>query len=88
MKYYDLVEKLGRSGFFDLASVVQLMGGRRETIRMQLYRWCRRGKLLSLRRGMYAFPEAISSVAVNPTELANSLYRQWCFGHFMKAKHL
>jgi len=74
MKYYDLVKMLGSEGFFDLASVVQLTDERRESIRMQLYRWCKAGKLLSLRRGMYAFPEAVSSVEVNPAELANKLY--------------
>jgi predicted transcriptional regulator of viral defense system len=74
MKYYDLVEMLGREGFFDLASVVQLAGGRRESIRMQLYRWCKAGKLLSLRRGMYAFPGTGNSVSINPAELANKLY--------------
>ena len=74
MKYYDLVEMLGREGFFDLASVVQLTGQRRESIRMQLYRWCKAGKLLPLRRGMYAFPEGGGSVSINPAELANKLY--------------
>ena len=74
MKYSDLVKMLGREGFFYLASVVQLAGERRESIRMQLYRWCKAGKLLSLRRGMYAFPETGNSVRINPAELANKLY--------------
>ena len=88
MKYYDLVEMLGKEGFFDLASVVQLAGGRRESIRMQLYRWCKAGKLLSLRRGMYAFPEVGGSAAINPAELANKLYRPsyistyWAMGFY------
>ena len=74
MTYYDLVEMLGRQGFFDLASLVQLTGERRESIGMQLYRWCKAGKLLSLRRGMYAFPESCHAAIVNPAELANKLY--------------
>jgi len=74
MKYYDLVEMFGREGFFDLASVVQLAGERRESIRVQLYRWRQAGKLVSLRRGMYAFPESVGSGSVNPAELANRLY--------------
>ncbi|MBL7219608.1 MAG: hypothetical protein ISS69_05815 [Phycisphaerae bacterium] len=88
MKYYDLVEMLGKEGFFDLASVVQLTDERRESIRMQLYRWCKAGKLLSLRRGMYAFPEACRSVSINPAELANQLYRpsyistHWAMGFY------
>lgn len=88
MKYYDLVEMLGSEGFFDLASVVQLTGERRESIRMQLYRWCKAGKLLSLRRGMYAFPKACVLFEINPAELANKLYRPsyistyWALGFY------
>ena len=74
MKYRDLVEILVKQGFFDLASVVQLTGERRETIRVQLSRWCKSGKLLSLRRGMYAFPETSMSTRINPALLANRLY--------------
>ncbi len=74
MKYEDLTVMLGAQGFFDLASVVQLTAERRESIRIQLSRWCRSGKLISLRRGMYAFPEVGTAVRVNPAVLANSLY--------------
>lgn len=88
MKYYDLIEMLGKEGYFDLASLVQLTGERRESIRMQLYRWCKDGKLLPLRRGMYAFPEFCNQAAVNPAELANNLYRPsyistyWAMGYY------
>ena len=74
MKYRDLLEMLGNQGFFDLASVTQLTGERRETIRIQLSRWCKNGKLISLRRGMYAFPEIGNAVKINPALLANRLY--------------
>ena len=88
MTHYDLVEMLGKQGFFDLASVVQLTGERRESIRMQLYRWCKAGKLLPLRRGMYAFPESSNLPVINPAELANNLYRPsylstyWAMGYY------
>jgi predicted transcriptional regulator of viral defense system len=88
MKYHDLVKILGQEGFFDLASVVQLTGERRDSIRMQLHRWCKDGKLLALRRGMYAFPEIGGSHAVNPAELANKLYKPsyistyWAMGYY------
>jgi predicted transcriptional regulator of viral defense system len=74
MKYEELTKLLGKQGFFDLASVVQLTGERRGSIRVQLSRWCRSGKLISLRRGMYAFPEVGTAVSVNRSVLANSLY--------------
>jgi predicted transcriptional regulator of viral defense system len=74
MKYDELTKLLGKQGFFDLASVIQLTGERRESIRVQLSRWCRSGKLISLRRGMYAFPEVGTAVSVNRAVLANRLY--------------
>ncbi len=74
MKYGDLTELLGKQGFFDLASVVQLSGERRETLRIQLSRWCQSGKLCPLRRGMYAFPEKGAAVRINPALLANRMY--------------
>ena len=88
MNYESLLHKLGGQGFFDLASVVQLSEERRETIQMQLYRWCRNGKLISLRRGMYAFPEPYVARPVNPAELANHLYKpsylstHWALGYY------
>ncbi len=74
MKYSCLIALLGKEGFFDLASVIQLTGERRDTIRVQLSRWCRSGKLIPLRRGMYAFPEVGTAVTINRAALANSLY--------------
>lgn len=88
MKYYDLVNMLGKEGFFDLATVVQLTRQRRESLRMQLYRWCRAGKLIKLRRGMYAFPEGVVGARVNPALLANKLYgpsyisTRWAMGFY------
>ena len=74
MRYERLLELLGDQVFFDLASVVQLAGEKRESIRIQLYRWIRTGKLLRLRRGMYAFPENYRRREMNHAELANWLY--------------
>jgi len=88
MKYIDLLEKLGKQGFFDLATVVQLTGERRASIRIQLSRWRRSGKLISLRRGMYAFPEIGTAGSINRALLANSLYRPsylstyWALGFY------
>lgn len=88
MKYEKLVEILGEEGVFDLASVVQLTGERRESIRMQLHRFCRDGKLTSLRRGMYAFTGAGVKADIDPALLANKLYcpsyisTLWAMGYY------
>jgi predicted transcriptional regulator of viral defense system len=88
MNYGTLLNSLGKQGFFDLASVVQLSNDKRETIRTQLYRWCQSGKLIGLRRGMYAFSEAYSKAPLHAAELANHLYHpsyistQWAMSFY------
>lgn len=88
MKYDNLVNILGMQGWFDLSTIVQLSGERRDSLRIQLYRWCKSGKLLPLRRGMYAFPDRYSGRKINPAELANKLYTPsylssyWALGYY------
>jgi len=88
MRYQKLIEILGKEGIFDLASVVQLTGERRESIRMQLHRFCKDGKLTSLRRGMYAFTGAGVKADIDPVLLASKLYfpsyisTLWAMGYY------
>jgi predicted transcriptional regulator of viral defense system len=88
MKIEELIRLFGKQPCFDLASVVQLCGGCRETVRTELYRWCKAGKILHLRRGMYAFGSDYRKTEVNPAELANLLYfpaylsSAWALGFF------
>ena len=88
MKYEFLLERLGKQGFFDLATLVQITDERRKSIQMQLSRWCRNGKLIPLRRGMYAIPEPYHPRPVNPAALANHLYTPsyislfWALGYY------
>lgn len=74
MKFDHFISMLSDLPFFDLAMVVQLSGEPREKIRVQLYRWCKDGKVLSLRRGMYTLADRYRHVSVHPAELANQLY--------------
>lgn len=88
MKYDDLVNAVANQGFFDLATVALLSGEKRKSIRVQLSRWCKAGKLISLRRGMYAFPQTGIFAKINPALLANSLYAPsylscvWALGYY------
>jgi len=75
MKFNDLIVIIGKQPFFDLATVVQLSGDKKETVKAQLYRWAKAGKIVSLRRGMYAFADVYSQRPLNLAELANQLYR-------------
>lgn len=88
MTHQEMLTLLGGQSFFDLAMAVQLSGEDRANLRTQLYRWVKQGKLLSLRRGMYAWPEPYRRVPLNPAELANALQRPsylsgiWALGYY------
>lgn len=74
MRFDELLRLTGRLPWFDLATVVQLAGGRRQTLTNQLCRWAQAGKLLPLRRGMYAIAAPYRQAALQPAALANALY--------------
>jgi predicted transcriptional regulator of viral defense system len=75
MKFETLLSLVRSLPCFDLATVVQLTGDRRESVIHQLYRFSKAGKIIALRRGMYALAEPYRTVAVQPAELAGMLYR-------------
>jgi predicted transcriptional regulator of viral defense system len=86
MKFDDLLAMVAGQAYFDLATLVQLSGEQRPTLRTQISRWLKAGKLLPLRRGMYALAGRYRADAVNPAELANQIYRpsylslEWALG--------
>jgi len=88
MSFDSLVGLVAGQAFFDLATAVQLSGENRAGVRTQLSRWTKQGKLLSLRRGMYALADRYRKVPLNPAELANHLYRPsylsglWALGFY------
>ena len=88
MKLDRLVALVGDLPCFDLAALVQLAGEKRTTRRMQLYRWTAQGKLVALRRGMYALANPYRRTPINPAALANQLYHpsylslHWALGYY------
>ncbi len=90
MKYGELLAELGEYPFFDWAMVLQMFaeGSSRGDLRTQLSRWTKRGRLLSLRRGMYAWPKQYAKNPLNPAEVANVLCRPsylsglWALGYY------
>jgi predicted transcriptional regulator of viral defense system len=88
MRFDTFIEMLAARPFFDLATAVQLSGENRAQVRTQLYRWARAGKILPLRRGMYAFADRYRKAPINPAELSNHLYRpsylsgHWALGYY------
>jgi predicted transcriptional regulator of viral defense system len=88
MKYEALITLVRPYGWFDLATLVQMSSEPRQALQIQLSRWRKAGKLLPLRRGMYALPELYRSKPINPAELANGMYApsylslHWALGYY------
>lgn len=72
MRYDDFIDRFGQLPVIDLATMVQMTGEPRGTIRMQVSRWSRSGRLVPLRRGLYTLPERHGTP--NPALLANAIY--------------
>ncbi len=88
MTLNELIDRIGDQSWFDLATLVQLSQEDRGQLRVQLHRWAQAGKLLPLRRGMYALADRYRHAEVNPAKLANVLYRPsylsglWALGFY------
>ncbi|MBI4607073.1 MAG: hypothetical protein HY721_34345 [Planctomycetes bacterium] len=75
MRFERLLTLVGHLPFFDLPMLVQLSGARRATLRTQLHRWNLQGRIIPLRRALYALAPPHRRVEVHPAFLANQMYR-------------
>jgi predicted transcriptional regulator of viral defense system len=88
MKFDELLTLMDGQGWFDLATVVQLSGHPASGLVAQLHRWIKAGRLVSLRRGMYAFAEKYRRTPIHATQLANRIYApsylsiHWALGFY------
>ena len=88
MKLAEIVSATRTMPYFDLATIAHLSGEPRQSLRMQLSRLVRQGKVKSLRRGMYALGEPYRKVSPNPALLANRIYTpsylsfHWALGYY------
>ena len=88
MKFVDIVSATRNMPYFDLPTVAQLSGEPRQSLRMQLSRLIRQGKIKSLRRGMYVLGAPYRKVDPNPAILANRIYTpsylsfHWALGYY------
>ncbi len=74
MKFGNLLTLLGGQGWFDLATASQLSGQTGPGLVAQLHRWSKAGKLIPLRRGMYALSEEYRRTSIHPAQLANEIH--------------
>jgi len=88
MKFSELIAIAGNMPYFDLATIVQLSEEPRQSLRMQLSRLVKQGKIKSLRRGMYALGEPYRKINPNSAVLANWIYTpsylsfHWALGYY------
>ncbi len=75
MKFDRFIKEVGALPLFDLTLVVQVSGESKGHLLVQLHRWVRAGKVISLRRGLYTLAEAYRRASLSPLTLANALYR-------------
>lgn len=74
MKFDDLLERFNREACFDFASVALLFPEGDESVRTALYRFRKSGKLLELRRGLYAFADRYRKAPLPGPAVAGLLY--------------
>jgi len=74
MNFEKLLFMVGDQPCFELAMLTQLSDEKRESLRARLYQWRKSGKVLPLRRGMYAIAEPYRRTPVDPAQLSNLLY--------------
>jgi predicted transcriptional regulator of viral defense system len=74
MKFDCFVRLIGDLPWFDFATVLQLSGEPRASLRVRLYEWRKAGRLIALRRGMYMLAAPYRRVDLNPALLSNHLY--------------
>lgn len=74
MTYADVIRNFGAQGYFNLPKYLQLALTDKATTRVTLHRWIKQGKIIHLRRGVYALPEDIAKNPITLERAANAIY--------------
>lgn len=75
MKWDSFLELVHEFPLFDLPTAVQLSGEPRVRVTAQLSRWIRAGRIVPLRRGLYALSDVYRRARLSPLQAANEVYR-------------
>lgn len=71
MNYGTLISKVGKSPCFETGFLAA--GESLSRIRLQLSRWCKAGKVLQIRRGLYVLAEPYRKCEAEPFYIANAI---------------
>lgn len=74
MKFEELVHAVGTFVCFDLNTLRTLFPDHADSAPVQLYRWRRAGKVVELRRGIYALAEPYRKVPLHGPAVAGHIY--------------
>ncbi|MGA2545202.1 MAG: hypothetical protein ABSF43_01535 [Rectinemataceae bacterium] len=74
MKFDALLRVFNTEAYFDYSSVALLFPEGDESIRTALYRFKKKGHVIELRRGLYAFAELYRKATLNGPLVAQALY--------------
>ncbi len=75
MKFEQLIHCTVELPWFDLPFLAQLSGESKRQLITQLYRWITAGRVLALRRGLYALADIYRKAPLSPLRLANEMYK-------------
>ena len=74
MKFEEIVRLFGEKAWFDFEMVHLISGEASACVHTELYRWRESGKLIELRRGLFALAEPWRHGAIDAAALAEALY--------------
>jgi len=88
MTLAEIMAATTRLPYFDLQTIAQLSEEPRHSLLVQLSRLSKKGKILQLRRGMYAMARPYRRIEPSPAMLANRIYTpsylsfHWALGYY------
>ncbi len=88
MKWDKFYEQIAGLSVVDLPLVQQVLAKPKTQVVQQLHRWVAGGRVISLRRGLYALSPTFQKRPLSPLHVANELYRPsylsalWAMGFF------
>lgn len=75
MHYADILRHFGAFGFFELPNLLTLTREEKATALQTLHRWKKRGWIIAIRRGLYAFPDELTKNPMTIERAANHIYK-------------
>lgn len=75
MHFAELIRHFGTLGCFELPSFLALTPANHKAALVSLSRWNKQGKIIQLRRGLYALPEDLAKNPLTLERAANEIYK-------------